>query len=52
MADYQTTGGYPRIAHVINTDIPKLAQMNPKKEIQFEIITLQEAENNIISNPI
>lgn len=45
MADHQTTGGYPRIAHVISADIPKLAQMNPKKEIQFEIITLQEAEN-------
>lgn len=45
MADHQTTGGYPRIAHVISADLPKLAQMNPKSEIHFQIITLQEAEN-------
>src|SRR4051812_30057442 len=27
MADHQTTGGYPKIAHVISAEIPKLAQM-------------------------
>ena len=27
MADHQTTGGYPRIGHVITTHLPRLAQM-------------------------
>jgi len=45
MTDHQTTGGYPRIAHVISADIPKLAQMNPDDDIYFQMITLQEAEN-------
>ena len=27
MADHQTTGGYPRIGHVISADISSLAQM-------------------------
>jgi antagonist of KipI len=45
MTDHQTTGGYPRIAHVISADIPTLAQMNPEDDIYFQMITLQEAEN-------
>lgn len=45
MADHQTTGGYPKIAHVISADISKLAQLNPNEKIQFNIIQQQEAEN-------
>ena len=45
MADHQTTGGYPKIAHVITTDIPGLAQMNPGEKIQFRLIEQQEAED-------
>ncbi len=44
MADHQTTGGYPKIAHVISADMPKLAQMKPNEFIQFELITYSEAE--------
>ncbi len=44
MADHQTTGGYPKIAHVISADMPKLAQMKPNEFIQFELITYFEAE--------
>src|SRR6266545_5992446 len=44
MADHQTTGGYPKIAHVISADMPKLAQMKPNEFIQFELITYCEAE--------
>ena len=44
MADHQTTGGYPKIAHVISVDVPKLAQMRPNRIIQFEFVTLSEAE--------
>jgi len=44
MADHQTTGGYPKIAHVISADMPKLAQMRPNESIQFQLIELAEAE--------
>lgn len=44
MTDHQTTGGYPRIAHVISADIPKLAQTPINTAIRFEMISFQEAE--------
>jgi len=44
MADHQTTGGYPKIAHVISADIPKLAQLLPGAAIQFQMIQHSEAE--------
>ncbi len=44
MADHQTTGGYPRIAQVISADLPKLAQVQPGKTIQFKEVSLQEAQ--------
>ena len=45
MADHQTTGGYPRIASVIKSDLPTLAQMNPNDSIKFRLISLNEAES-------
>ena len=45
MADHQTTGGYPKIAHVIAADISKLAQYVPSQKINFKIIQVQEAED-------
>lgn len=48
MADHQTTGGYPVIAHVISADIPMLAQMQPNSKINFEIITIEEAQDIFI----
>lgn len=44
MADHQTTGGYPAIAHVISADIPSLAQRQPNETIQFQFIDHSEAE--------
>lgn len=44
MADCQTTGGYPKIAQVIQADLPRLAQMPPRVPLQFELITLEQAE--------
>jgi antagonist of KipI len=44
MADHQTTGGYPGIAHVISADIPSLAQRQSNETIQFKIIDHSEAE--------
>jgi antagonist of KipI len=44
MADHQTTGGYPRIAHVISADLPKLAQKSPGDEVVFHLTDQETAE--------
>ncbi len=44
MADAQTVGGYPRIAQVCSVDLSLLAQKKPGDKIQFQIVSLQEAE--------
>ncbi|NSL87642.1 biotin-dependent carboxyltransferase family protein [Chitinophaga sp. Mgbs1] len=44
MADHQTTGGYPLIAHIITADIPALAQRQPGQSIQFSAVTGETAE--------
>lgn len=44
MADHQTTGGYPKIAHVISVDLPRLAQCLPGDTLHFEWCTLQQAQ--------
>jgi antagonist of KipI len=48
MADHQTTGGYPRIASVIKTDLPKLAQIKPGEPFNFTIVSLPEAEDALL----
>jgi antagonist of KipI len=44
MADCQTTGGYPRIAHVAAVDLPLCAQLKPGDSIEFSEISRDEAE--------
>ncbi len=44
MADHQTTGGYPRIGHVISSHLPKLAQLRPSDSIQFKKVSVAMAE--------
>ncbi|MEM7401716.1 MAG: biotin-dependent carboxyltransferase family protein [Pseudomonadota bacterium] len=44
LADAQTTGGYPRIANVISTDIDALGQMKPGDEVNFELVDLSDAQ--------
>ena len=44
LADHQTTGGYPRIAQVISTDFSALAQARPGQQLQFQEVTLAEAQ--------
>jgi antagonist of KipI len=44
LADRQTTGGYPRIAHVATVDLPIIAQLKPGENIRFKEVTLEEAE--------
>lgn len=48
MAERQTTGGYPKIGEVATVDLPKLAQLQPRNKIKFEIISLEEAEKLLI----
>ena len=44
LADRQTTGGYTKIATVIKSDLPKLAQMLPNDSIEFSLIGIEEAQ--------
>ncbi len=48
MADAQTIGGYPRIAHVAQVDLPLLAQLRPGNHVQFAKINLAEAQSLMI----
>ena len=44
MADHQTTGGYPRIAHVISAHHAAAAQFKPGDKINFRLTTHATAE--------
>ena len=52
MVDRQTIGGYTKIAHVIQADIPVLAQMRPGDKLRFKEITLKEAQQLIREDDI
>jgi antagonist of KipI len=45
MADHQTTGGYPRIAHIISAHLPLLAQKQPGDKIYFRLTDQEHAED-------
>lgn len=49
MADHQTTGGYPRIAHIQSAHLPVLAQKKPNDAIRFKMTTLEEAEKKLLA---
>ena len=42
--EHQTTGGYPKIANVITADLCKVGQLKPGDHIQFQSVSLEEAE--------
>ncbi len=48
MADCQTTGGYPRIAHVITADLPLAAQVKPGGKLRFREVSHREAQEQIL----
>ncbi|OCT10585.1 hypothetical protein A8709_22330 [Paenibacillus pectinilyticus] len=48
MADCQTTGGYPRIGHVITADLPLVAQVKPGGFLRFQEITHREAQEQLL----
>ena len=44
MADHQTSGGYPRLANVIEYDLPLLAQIGSNDKVAFHLIDIHDAE--------
>lgn len=44
MADRQTTGGYARIATVISTDLPAMAQLRPRSKVAFRPVSVEQAQ--------
>lgn len=49
MADAQTTGGYPRIGQVTETDMDILAQKRPGESIYFELVSLESSIDNLVA---
>lgn len=47
MADHQTVGGYPRVLQIIKADLPKLAQMQAGRAIQFQKVDMETAANQL-----
>lgn len=50
MVDHPTIGGYPKIATVILNDLVKLAQLSFGKEVSFEKVSIETAENLYYEN--
>ncbi len=44
LADHQTSGGYPRIGHIIQSDIPTLVQQSPGSIIRLIPVNMETAE--------
>ena len=45
MADRQTTGGYTKIGTIITADLPRLSQLPVGDGINFNIVTIDEAQD-------
>lgn len=45
LADRQTTGGYGKIAAVISVDIPRLVQRSAGREVRFQAVSVEEAQD-------
>jgi len=48
MADHQTIGGYPRVAHVISAHLPMLAQSKPNDTFSFAFTDVNSAEQMLL----
>ena len=48
LADCQTIGGYPKLAHVITVDLPLAAQLRPGDRVRFNEVPLAEAHRRLI----
>lgn len=49
MADHQTTGGYPRVGHIISAHLPRFAQLSPSENFSFKQVSVEEAEKMLFS---
>ncbi len=49
MADAQTIGGYPQLAHVIGVDLPLMAQLRPGDTVRFQTVSLDEAHQLVLA---
>ena len=47
LCDRQTIGGYPKIGSVFSLDIAKLAQLMPGRTLQFEVISIEQAHQEL-----
>jgi antagonist of KipI len=47
LADAQTIGGYPLVAHVVAVDLPVVAQLRPGDAVRFVLVTLADARELI-----
>lgn len=43
MADHQTTGGYPKIATLVGSELDAFAQLRPHAEVRFRSVTPEQA---------
>jgi allophanate hydrolase len=43
LADHQTTGGYPRIATILDDDLDGFVQLRPREAVRFYAVTADEA---------
>jgi antagonist of KipI len=48
LADCQTIGGYPKLAHVITVDLPLAAQLRSGDRVRFREVPLAEAHRRLI----
>jgi antagonist of KipI len=48
LAEAPTTGGYPRIAHAIGVDLPRLAQRRPGSRVRFIQTSLADAQTRYL----
>ncbi len=46
--DAQTIGGYPRLAHVITADWPKMGQLAPGQEVHFTWVNHHDAREALV----
>lgn len=48
MADHQTAGGYPRVAHIVTAHLSRLAQLKSGDKINFKMTDITMAEKLLI----
>ena len=49
LGDCQTIGGYPKIAHVISSDLPIAAQLRPGDQLRFSEVSLADAHELLLT---